>query len=316
MARYPSHGDLASYCQLGLFAALFVATIAALLPAAGFDHESLAILSSDVLPLDGRLGWNDEIRPLDLQPRQALKDFIGSTVRFLARRSVFSGEAAVVVGTPRLRQVRAADDFVNIYGTPCEWAGEGREPRKGAANFTATRTAWVYSPDAGLPVMQGRRCPVPNRGYFLDLFSPAIANNASCKGSAKDCYLEHLTAVLAELEQGEWVDSLTRTVSLSFTLYDKENEIFCSAQFVWENLAFDSWWMTPAVHSNFRQPTFLFYLTLGLAVAFAVTDLLSFVYSRSKRTLQSLVIDLIIIMCLSCILHGNGVIGRALDAMR
>nr|XP_027238581.1 uncharacterized protein LOC113829584 [Penaeus vannamei] len=219
MARYPSHGDLASYCQLGLFAALFVATIAALLPAAGFDHESLAILSSDVLPLDGRLGWNDEIRPLDLQPRQALKDFIRvPPVRFPGSQAVFSrrGGGRVVVGTPRLRQCAGGERRLCEHLRDARASGRARPraPVKGAANFTATQDG------------RGPRGPVPNRGYFLDLFSPAIANNASCKGSAKDCYSEHLTAVLAELEQGEWVDSLTRTVSLSFTLYDKENEIF------------------------------------------------------------------------------------------
>ncbi|XP_037793394.1 uncharacterized protein LOC119588819, partial [Penaeus monodon] len=149
-----------------------------------FNHESLTLLASDALPLEERLTWTDEIHQLDLQSRRTLRDFVGQTVLFLASRSLLSDEMAVVVGTSRLRQIRARNEFVNIYGTPCEWAGEDKEPRTGAGSFTVTKTAWLYAPDAGVPVMEGRLCQIPKSGYYLDLLSPAIANNRSCEGSA------------------------------------------------------------------------------------------------------------------------------------
>lgn len=126
---------------------------------------------------DSRLPWGEEVKPLELQSRETLKDFIKSFVDYLAHSTQFSDPDILVVGTPRLRQIRASNDQANLYGVPCDWSLQDKEPKPHAGHYPITKTAWVYAQDAGLPVMQGYFCPIPNTGYYFDLFSPAIANN-------------------------------------------------------------------------------------------------------------------------------------------
>lgn len=119
----------------------------------------------------------------------------------------------------------------------------------------------------------------------------------------QDCVQGYLKMAFRELKKGGWIDSFTRVVTLSMTLFDLEHDLMCSVGIVWENLVLDRWWVIPEITPITPRGFGFQAATLLLVITCLVLKLLSANELHLQKLLWVLFIDLLMIITL--LVHLN-----------
>lgn len=305
------HSHLALLLCLGLLATTVLALASGVHDPRAL--KELRLTASDLLREEVRAKSSELLDPEEMIAREVsdIEAFLYRVMTYIISSVDKTGESWVkVVDVVRLRQVRVSSEDHNLYSLPCDWSQQDVRPRPFPENILLTMSAWNYTSQTGLPQMRGRYCYIPEDGYYLDLYTPSLfSSHPFCQdmgGSERDCAVEFLHRTFLELEEGHWLDDLTRTVTLSLTLFDFRAQLMCIVNVMWENLALSSWWLTPDIVPIAPRGAMTFHvLVFILVIAFIILDLMSAQHHRNCKTACNLTIDVVLFITLAVHLNTH-----------
>lgn len=166
-----------------------------------------------------------------LYPSEQMTGYVGST-QFM-QSAVFLGQGTVV-GTPRWRQQRSSVGNCDLYskysslGDKCfsmarkSWLPDGATGDKGAWG-PSSEYAYGESPGAfSLMWARGSGSYYSGGGFSIDF--PTVGNFTVVNGTSAS--RNQASQLLSTLQDGKWIDAVTRAVFVEFNVYNANNDLW------------------------------------------------------------------------------------------